>query len=342
MTQGQGLESLIPNKKNNQNNHSDSQKNQPNYNTQNQPQQNSNPAFENQAPVKPQQQQAQPNKNQSQNQKPSKPPVIKRGNKQKPPVYYPPGQQNKQSNQQAPNPPQQNNKQQKQSQPNTQQTEPAPFKVDFEEKTSDQSQPSPTPQTQNQEPNRKPQEEISQPQTSPQEDLTEKKDENQAVFQIEVDKIKPNPFQPRKEYDPQGLKELAQSIREVGIIQPLVVSRIEEEVENGTKVHYQLISGERRLRASKMIGLKTVPAVVRREEVKQDKLSMALIENIQRSDLNPIETARAYSRLQDQFSLTQREIATRVGKSRESVSNTLRLLNLPTDIQNALSQGKLN
>ncbi len=91
-----------------------------------------------------------------------------------------------------------------------------------------------------------------------------------------------------------------------------------------------------------MIGLKTVPAVVRREEVKQDKLSMALIENIQRSDLNPIETARAYSRLQDEFSLTQREIATRVGKSRESVSNTLRLLNLPTDIQNALSQGKLN
>lgn len=164
----------------------------------------------------------------------------------------------------------------------------------------------------------------------------------EAVFQIEIDRVKPNPYQPRKEYIQKDLDELAQSIREVGIIQPLVVSKIEEYTDDGTRVHYQLISGERRLRAARIAGMKTVPAVVRREEDSNVKLSMALIENLQRSDLNPIETARGFARLQDEFRLTQKEIATRVGKSRESVSNALRLLNLPVKIQDAISQGQIN
>ncbi|MEX0689966.1 MAG: ParB/RepB/Spo0J family partition protein [Candidatus Paceibacterota bacterium] len=164
----------------------------------------------------------------------------------------------------------------------------------------------------------------------------------ESVFQIEVDKINPNPYQPRKEYNEDDLKDLASSIREVGIIQPLVATKVEEESESGTRVEYQLISGERRLRASKLLGMKTVPVIVRRSSGNRDKLSMALIENIQRADLNPVETARAYSRLQDEFGLTQREIATKVGKNRTTVANTIRLLNLPSDIQRALSEGKIN
>ncbi|MEX1014291.1 MAG: ParB/RepB/Spo0J family partition protein [Candidatus Paceibacterota bacterium] len=170
----------------------------------------------------------------------------------------------------------------------------------------------------------------------------EEKIKGEAIFQIEIDKVKPNPYQPRKEYNQENLQDLANSIREVGIIQPLVASKVEEETENGTRVEYQLVSGERRLRASKLLGLKTVPVIVRRMGLDKEKLSIALIENIQRADLNPIETARAYSRLQDEFGLTQREVATKVGKNRATVANTLRLLGLPSDIQDAVSEGKLN
>lgn len=170
----------------------------------------------------------------------------------------------------------------------------------------------------------------------------ERVSDDEAVFQIEVEKIKPNPFQPRKEYNQENLKELANSIREVGIIQPLVVSKVEEESDTGIKTYYQLISGERRLRASKLVGLERVPAIVRTEGSGQNKLSVALVENIQRDDLNPIEKARGYARLQDEFNLTQREVATKVGKARSSVANTLRLLNLPSEIQDALSAGKIN
>lgn len=166
--------------------------------------------------------------------------------------------------------------------------------------------------------------------------------EKAPVFQIEVDKIKPNPYQPRTESDEESLKELAQSIREVGIIQPLVVSKIEKETEKGREVEYQLIAGERRLRAAKMVGMERVPVVIKKLDTKEDKLLMALIENIQRSDLNPIEMAKAYARLQDNFNLTQREIAVKVGKSRESIANTLRLLNLPSHIKGALANGKIN
>lgn len=164
----------------------------------------------------------------------------------------------------------------------------------------------------------------------------------EAVFQIEVEKIKPNPYQPRRYFDERSLRELANSIREFGIIQPLILSKIFKETEHGTEVEYQLIAGERRLLAAKMVGLRTVPAIIRSVSVEREKLEMAVIENLQRSDLNPIEAARAYAKLQDEFGLTQREIASRLGKSRETVANTIRLLSLPSEIQVALEEGKIN
>ena len=164
----------------------------------------------------------------------------------------------------------------------------------------------------------------------------------ESIFQIEVEKITPNPYQPRHDFDEQGLQELAQSIREFGILQPLVVSKIEKETEHGTEVEYQIIVGERRLRAAKIAGLERVPAIIKKIDHNRNKLEIALIENVQRSDLNPLESAKAYARLQDEFNLTQREIATRVGKSRETIANTLRLLNLPFHIQEALTQRKIN
>ncbi len=162
------------------------------------------------------------------------------------------------------------------------------------------------------------------------------------IFQVEVDKIVLNPYQPRKHFDEESLKELAASIREFGILQPLVVSKIEEETESGTRVVYQLIAGQRRLMAAKLLGLKTVPVIIRGFSKKNEVLEMAIIENIQRADLNPIETARAYARLADEFGLTQREIAARLGKSRGVIANALRLLELPSEIQEALSEGKIN
>ncbi len=175
----------------------------------------------------------------------------------------------------------------------------------------------------------------------PEEPPARKEIRREFIFHIETEKIKPNPYQPRREYKEGELQELAQSIREFGIIQPLIVSHIERETERGTDVSYQLISGERRLRAAKLAGLKQVPAVVRREPAGSEKLSLALIENLQRSDLNPIEAARGYARLQDEFRLTQREIAVKMGKSRSAIANALRLLGLPSHMQKALEAGKL-
>ncbi len=162
------------------------------------------------------------------------------------------------------------------------------------------------------------------------------------VFLIEVEKIHPNPMQPRRTFEEEALKELAASIREYGVIQPLIVSKIERETNTGTSVEYQLIAGERRLMASKLAGLERVPAIIRRVSEEIENLELAIIENLQRSDLNPIETARAYARLQDEFRLTQREVAVKMGKSREAVANSLRLLNLPSDIQSAIESGKVN
>src|SRR3989338_6582876 len=132
------------------------------------------------------------------------------------------------------------------------------------------------------------------------------------IFHIEADKIKPNPHQPRKDFDEESLKELASSIREYGILHPLGVTKAETPTESGTNVEYYLISGERRLRAAKMVCLERVPATVKTMPSERGRVEMAIIENIQRENLNPIETARAYAKLQDQFGLTQREIAVRV------------------------------
>ncbi len=170
---------------------------------------------------------------------------------------------------------------------------------------------------------------------------TQKHFSHEAIFQIETSKIFPNPLQPRREFDEIAIEELAESIRQFGIIQPLIVSKIVTEMENGTDVSYQLIAGERRLRAAKKLGLERVPAVIRDINVPGKKLEIALIENIQRRDLNPMEEARAYSRLQDEFGLTQKEIGSRVGKSREVIANSLRLLRLPSHMQDALSNGKI-
>ena len=122
----------------------------------------------------------------------------------------------------------------------------------------------------------------------------------------------------------------------------MVVTKIEKTSSNGTEVEYQLISGERRLMASKLAGLERVPVIVRAAMTDRERLELAIIENIQRENLNPLETGRAYVKLQEQFGLTQREIAVRVGKSRESVANTMRLLNLPSFAQEALSKGQIN
>ena len=166
--------------------------------------------------------------------------------------------------------------------------------------------------------------------------------DNEAVFQIEIEKIKPNPDQPRRHFDETALKELASSIREYGVLQPVVVSKIQHDTDDGSEVEYQLIAGERRLMAASMAGLPSIPAIIRSIGARREQLELAILENIQREDLTPIETARAFARLQDEFALTQREIAVKLGKSRESVANTLRLLNLPTSIQLALEGGKIN
>jgi ParB family chromosome partitioning protein len=163
-----------------------------------------------------------------------------------------------------------------------------------------------------------------------------------SIFYLETEKIKPNPFQPRREFNQESLEELANSIREYGILEPLIVTRIEEETETGRAVEYQLLVGERRLMAAKIVGLNTVPAIIRDNVEEKEKLEIALIENLQREDLNAVERAKAFAELADRFNLSQREIAFRVGKSREFVANTLRLLQLPPEIQKALGDGKIS
>ena len=157
-----------------------------------------------------------------------------------------------------------------------------------------------------------------------------------SIFWVEVDKIKPNPYQPRREFSEEGLKSLAESIRQYGLLQPLTVTRVEVEKESGLAAEYELIAGERRLRASKLIGLKQVPVVIRHGETNLTKLELAIIENLQREDLNAIDRAKALSRLIEEFGISHTEAAAKIGKSREYVSNSLRLLALPEEIQNAL------
>jgi len=168
----------------------------------------------------------------------------------------------------------------------------------------------------------------------------------ESVFWIELEKIKPNPFQPRREFDEATLKELAESIREYGVLQPIVVTRkevVSPDVVSGSvlAVEYELLAGERRLRAAKMAGIHHIPSVIREETTDKAKLEIALIENLQREDLNPIDRALAFKKLVDEFGMLQREVAGRVGKSREVVANTLRLLTLPEDMRQGVAVGAI-
>jgi ParB family chromosome partitioning protein len=165
----------------------------------------------------------------------------------------------------------------------------------------------------------------------------------ESVFWIEIEKIEPNPFQPRREFDETALQDLAGSIREHGILQPVLVTKREIETPGGLEVRYQLIAGERRMRASRLAGLTQIPAIIRRG-IPDDRirLELALIENVQREELNAMERARAFKQLMDEFNMVQREIGLRIGKSREAVANTLRLLTLPPDIQEGLSRGTIS
>lgn len=165
-----------------------------------------------------------------------------------------------------------------------------------------------------------------------------------SIFWVEVDKIKPNPYQPRKEFDEARLKDLADSIRQYGVLQPLVVTRREFQTDDGgLAVEYELISGERRLRASKLAGVSQVPVVIRsQDESDLVKLELAIIENLQREDLNAVDRAKAFQKLIDEFGFKHAQIAQKVGKSREYVTNSLRILALPEHMLNALSAGKIS
>ncbi len=168
-----------------------------------------------------------------------------------------------------------------------------------------------------------------------------------SIFWVDLDKIKPNPFQPRREFDPVALQALADSIKQYGVLQALVVTRKEIVKEDGLVVEYELIAGERRLRASKIAGLSQVPVLIRvgEEDRSHDdlmKLELAIIENVQREDLNPVERARAFKKLADEFGFKHHQIAQKIGKSRVYVTNTMRILDLPEEMLTALSEGKIN
>jgi ParB family chromosome partitioning protein len=152
------------------------------------------------------------------------------------------------------------------------------------------------------------------------------------VVEIPVEEIRPNPYQPRQAMDDTALHELAESVREHGVLQPLMVRR--------TVAGYELIAGERRFRAAQLAGLTRVPACIR-DYTDQQALEVALVENLQREDIGPLEAARAYRRLMEMFGLTQEQVAAKVGKSRSTVANTLRLLQLPERAQRSLESGEI-
>jgi len=157
------------------------------------------------------------------------------------------------------------------------------------------------------------------------------------LVEVPIDAIQTNPQQPRQKIDGDGLEELASSIREHGLIQPLIVTRLESASQG---VRYQLIAGERRWRAAQMAGLGQVMVIVK-EAAPQEMLELALVENLQRADLNPLEEAQAFRQLIDDFGLTQERVADRVGKSRVAVANTLRLLRASKPVQQALLSGEI-
>jgi len=155
------------------------------------------------------------------------------------------------------------------------------------------------------------------------------------LAEVPVEQISPNPYQPRKTFNEASIEELARSVREHGIVQPLVVTRIGEH-------KYRLVAGERRFRAAQKAGLSTVPVVIKERTTDSDVLQIALIENIQREDLNPIEEANAYHQLHEEFGLTQEEISKQVGKERSTIANFLRLMKLPEGVKKLLASGQLS
>lgn len=163
--------------------------------------------------------------------------------------------------------------------------------------------------------------------------IEKESEKEEKIIYLKLEQIKPNPFQPREDFDNQSLEELTQSIKEKGVIQPILVRRKGDT--------YELIAGERRLRAANLSNLQEIPAIVKNVEDK-DSLELALIENIQRQDLNPIEQAHAYQYLIEKFQLTQEKISEILGKARVTVTNTLRLLKLPQEIQEEMKQGRIS
>lgn len=153
------------------------------------------------------------------------------------------------------------------------------------------------------------------------------------IINVQSDRVRPNPFQPREDFDQQSIEELAQSIKEKGVIQPLLVRQKGD--------YYELIAGERRLRACKSLGINEIPIIVKDVDDK-DSLELALIENIQRQELNPIEEAHAYQYLIDKFNVTQEKISDVLGKARTTVTNTLRLLKLPLEVQAEMKKGRIS
>jgi ParB family chromosome partitioning protein len=156
---------------------------------------------------------------------------------------------------------------------------------------------------------------------------------------VSIEAITPNPHQPRTVFDPQALEELAASIRELGLIQPLIVQQLPGD--GAQPARYQIVTGERRWRAARLAGLQHIDVIVK-DVTPLGMLELALVENIQRADLSPIEEARAYQQLAEQFGLTQERIAARVGRSRVSVTNTMRLLRLPAEVQEAVSGNEIS
>ena len=167
-------------------------------------------------------------------------------------------------------------------------------------------------------------------------DLSEDQESKQSVLHVPIEHISANPYQPRHSFDQAKLDELARSILEKGVIQPITVRKKDKKNE------YELIAGERRLRAARQTGYKTIPAIIMTVSSPEEMMELALIENIQRDDLNPVHEAKAYLRLQEECHLTQGEVASRVGKKRTTVANTLRLLKLPKEVQKWLLEDQIS
>jgi ParB family chromosome partitioning protein len=171
--------------------------------------------------------------------------------------------------------------------------------------------------------------------------IPEDKTRKDFIFWIEIEKIKPNPYQPRKDFNDEALDSLGESIKKYGMLQPIIVNKIEKKSDKGISYEYQIVAGERRWRAAQRIGLKQVPVIIR-EQSNREKLEIALIENVQRRNLNPVDRAEAFGRLRNEFGLLEKEIGRIVGTSREAIANSLRILALPFEVKKALREGNVS